>query len=475
MNVIKVRNDFSYLESDDQDLITKLYQSLRFRKPGYFHSRLYKQKKWDGFINFFNQNSGKFLTGLLPEVKLALHTWGREYILDDDRTSVKFAVDKVDANFLKPFPNLKGKPITLNDYQVDLINQTIRFHRGIIKAPTSAGKTYIMIGIMKALPPNLPTLFLVNRKGLVSQNYKEIQGWGFPNVGRWDGDHHDANLITCATAQSAMKLGNLLSKFRALIVDEVHMMMNPTAMKIYKKLTGCSVRIGVSATPFKYGETDLVHKYGVKGYFGPVLLTETTDDGKLTTNFLQERGQLSASKCFFYYVDEPQIPHDIYIDAVTNGIAHNWHFHQMVQRLAKKLTGRTLILVERIAHGDTLNNLIPGSLWVQGKDNEQTRDFVINQLQQATGNVVAIATQGIFSAGINVFLHNLINAAGGKAEHDVVQRMGRGLRTADDKEILHYYDFIFRINDYLEDHSWERIKILKKEKHEVNIMEQVNF
>jgi superfamily II DNA or RNA helicase len=336
--------------------------------------------------------------------------------------------------------------------------------------------TYILIGIMKALPPNTPILFLCNRKGLVLQNYKEIMGWGFDRVGRFDGDVHEPNLITCATSQSAMKLGKLLTMFRALIVDEVHMMMNPTAMKIYKKLTGCEVRIGLSATPFKHGGTDLVHKYGVKGFFGPILLTSVTESGKLTTNFLQEeRHDLSPSKCFFYYVDEPQIPHDIYIDAVTNGIAQNWHFHQMVARLTKKLTGRTLILVERLAHGDTLNNLIPGSLWVQGKDNEDSRSHVIKQLTEATGNVVAIATKGIFSAGINVFLHNLINAGGGKAEHDVIQGMGRGLRTCDDKSVLHYYDFIFRINEYLEDHSWERIQILKKEKHEVNIMEQINF
>jgi len=129
-----------------------------------------------------------------------------------------------------------------------------------------------------------------------------------------------------------------------------------------------------------------------------------------------------------------------------------------------------LILVDRIAHGDALHNLLPGSLWVQGKDTQATRKGVVKQLQKDK-ECIAIATQQIFNTGINVFVHNLINAAGGQADHLIIQRMGRGLRTADDKEDLNYYDFLFEINDYLQDHSKKRIKILTDEGHEVKIKE----
>jgi superfamily II DNA or RNA helicase len=133
-------------------------------------------------------------------------------------------------------------------------------------------------------------------------------------------------------------------------------------------------------------------------------------------------------------------------------------------------TGRTLILVDRVAHGDALHNLLPGSLWVQGKDNQETRKSVVKQLQKDE-HCIAIATQQIFNTGINVFVHNLINAAGGQADHLIIQRMGRGLRTAADKDGLNYYDFLFEINDYLEDHSNKRIKILADEGHKVEIRE----
>jgi superfamily II DNA or RNA helicase len=72
-------------------------------------------------------------------------------------------------------------------------------------------------------------------------------------------------------------------------------------------------------------------------------------------------------------------------------------------------------------------------------------------------------------------LHNLINAAGGQAEHIIIQRMGRGLRTAGDKDELNYFDFVFEINDYLMKHSKKRIKILEKEGHEVVVKENLDF
>jgi superfamily II DNA or RNA helicase len=114
--------------------------------------------------------------------------------------------------------------------------------------------------------------------------------------------------------------------------------------------------------------------------------------------------------------------------------------------------------------------LIPDSLWIQGKDDAETRKSVIKLLQKSE-QCTAIATQQIFNTGINVYVHNLINAAGGQADHQIIQRMGRGLRTAKDKEILNYYDFVFEINDYLEKHSKKRMKILATQGHNVEVKE----
>jgi superfamily II DNA or RNA helicase len=226
----------------------------------------------------------------------------------------------------------------------------------------------------------------------------------------------------------------------------------------------------MSATPFKFGETDKVQKYYVKGFFGPVLKTTTTDNGILTTQELQNRKILSKSKCIFYEIDSPKdIKFDIYLDAVTRGIAENHEFHKIVKKLVGSLGGRTLILVDRIAHGDMLKSMMPDSIWVQGKDNIKTRKEAIEILKKSKEDVTVLATQQIFNTGVSFFCHNLINAAGGQADHMIIQRMGRGLRTSNDKEVLNYFDFLFKTNKYLEKHSEKRIKILKKEGHEVTV------
>jgi superfamily II DNA or RNA helicase len=277
---------------------------------------------------------------------------------------------------------------------------------------------------------------------------------------------------------SIHKIEKQFPKIQALIVDEGHLMMSKTPVGVYNKLKNATFRVSVSATPFKFGGTDKSQKYSLKGYFGPMLKTDTVEGGVLTTKILQEKGFLSGSDCHFYPVTKPDLPYDIYQDAVTRGIAENYHFHDIVKRLVtnkEKCSGRTLIMVDRIAHGDILSKMIPGALWVQGKDNQDTRKHIIGQLQTAKGDVIAIAMQQIFNAGINFFLHNLINAAGGQAEHQIIQRMGRGLRAVDDKTHLNYYDFVFTINDYLLKHSKNRLKILHKEKHQITIHDELDF
>jgi superfamily II DNA or RNA helicase len=79
------------------------------------------------------------------------------------------------------------------------------------------------------------------------------------------------------------------------------------------------------------------------------------------------------------------------------------------------------------------------------------------------------------TAGIDIFVHNLVNAAGGKADHEILQRLGRGLRKAKDKTLLRYYDFLFRINKYLDEHSDDRVKMLQAANHEVVVKDEIDF
>lgn len=477
-SVIQVDNVYGRLVSTDRDLVNTMHEKLRFRPPNFFHNEAYRKKKWDGWKEFFDLKTGRFLAGLLPEVLAVFKILNKPYTLIDDRTPVKWARDSVDDQFLNEFLPSGGTPIDLHDYQPDLVNKCIRQNRGIVKAPTGAGKTYILVSVLKCLPPKTPTLFLTKNASLVHQNWKEMKEWGVEGLGRWYGKYKEPNFVMCATVhkETFISLRKLLPKFRVVVVDEVHDCMSKIPMAAYKKMINAGIRIGISATPFKYHEKKIneVHKYEVKGCFGPVFKTKTTASGELTTKDLQDRNILSASDCFVYPVTHPVLAYEPYQDAVKLGIEQNLHFHDIVARLSKTCPGRTLIVVERIEQGNYLKQLIPGSTFIQGAVSLKEREPILNSLKEGDRSVV-IAMRHIITAGINVRIHDLINAAGGQGAHNVIQLMGRGLRPANDKDKLRYHDFMFLINDYLREHAEWRVEVLQKEGHNVTILDDIDF
>ena len=476
--VLQTENVFSRLVTTDKQLLNILHSKLRFRPKNYWHNAAYKRKKWDGYKEFFCKKSGRFMTGLLPEVLAALRILKKPYTFIDDRNSVGWKHDFIDDQFLNQWLPPNFDPVTLRDFQSDLANMCFKHSRGIVQAPTGAGKTFILVSVLKSLPPKTPILFLTKNAGLVHQNWQQMQEWGVEGLGRWYGGYKEKNYVMCATChkQTFESLKKLLPKFKVLLVDEVHDCISDVPIRAYKKMTNASTRIGFSATPFKWNKKkiDECHKYLVKGHFGPVFKTTTTSSGLLTTKELQDRGDLAASDCVFFPIRRPDLAYEPFQDAVKMGIEQNLYFHDVVKKLSRSLSGRTLIVVERIEQGEYLKSLIPEAHWIQGKNSLKEREPVINALKKGE-SCIAIIMKPIITAGIDVKIHNLINAAGGEGAHNVIQQMGRGLRTADDKESLKYYDFMFLINDYLRKHSEWRAEVLGQEGHSVTIKEEIDF
>lgn len=476
--VLKIDNIYSHLVSTDKELKNLLATKLRRRPKNYFHNAAYRAKKWDGWKYFFDEKTGRFMTGLLPEIQAALRFRKKEYEMLDSRTPVKWAYENIGDDFLNQWLPDGFDPIKLHNFQPDLVNQSIKYGRGIITAPTGAGKTFILISAMKCLPPKTPTLFLTKNAQLVHQNYEEMKQWGVQNLGRWYDKYKEPNFVMCATVhvKTFESLEKLLPKFKALIVDECHDCMSDVPQSAYKKMKNAYIRLGISATPFKYDKKkiDEVHKWTSKGMFGPIFRTTTTESGIITTKDLQERGILSHSDCHVYPISKPDLAYEPYQDAVKLGIEQNFHFHKVVADLAKSRPGRTLVVVERIEQGRYLEQLIPGSTFVQGNVALKDREPVINALK-AGEKCVAIVMRQIITAGINVKIHDLINAAGGDSAHNIIQLMGRGLRTANDKDLLRYHDFLFLMNDYLRKHSEWRIQVLKDQGHTVTVHGETDY
>ena len=166
-SILKINTVYSNLQTDDDWLRDKLWKAFRFRDPKCFHSSAYRMRRWDGFRDFFSRDTGRFLTGLLPEVMFALKSLGIEYSTLDKREPFNFLRTSINEDFLWSREN----PVVLRDYQVDLVDAALKNKRGIIHAPTSAGKTLILISILKCLPPKTHVFVCVDTVELVLQNF----------------------------------------------------------------------------------------------------------------------------------------------------------------------------------------------------------------------------------------------------------------------------------------------------------------
>ena len=69
------------------------------------------------------------------------------------------------------------------------------------------------------------------------------------------------------------------------------------------------------------------------------------------------------------------------------------------------------------------------------------RFHVIEKLRKATDEKVVAIFSPVGNVGLDVFVHHLINCSGGKDPNMTIQKVGRGLRKAPDKEVVDYHDF----------------------------------
>jgi superfamily II DNA or RNA helicase len=102
--------------------------------------------------------------------------------------------------------------------------------------------------------------------------------------------------------------------------------------------------------------------------------------------------------------------------------------------------GNALILVDRIKTGELLKDLIPGSVFIQGKTKMEERQEEYDEVATEQYKVL-IATYGVAAVGINLpRIFNLILVEPGKSFVRVIQSIGRGIRKAKDKDHVQIWD-----------------------------------
>lgn len=361
---------------------------------------------------------------------------------EDKRTHFDFQTKDWTEEELKSFlPNFDYV-----EHQVRGLQALLKTNKGIIMAPTSAGKSSLMAAWLKLT--NLPTLILTDRATLGAQLAQDFRDKGI-DCGFCSGNGVRQGFCMVSTIQSVKKLD--VSRFQMVLVDECHRSSSKSFQDFLASF-GCPLKYGFSASPSNGNLLDFAR---IRQQLGSIII-------QIKSNELMDNGVMAKAKINLVKIDCPETFD--YPSANDLGIVHNKARNEVIKNIVEKHReeGYICILVSILEHGKELNEVIPGSVYLKGEDPLNKRMEVINKFNN--GEIPVLIGTNILQEGISISnMKTLIMASGGKAVTATIQRIGRVLRITKEKRQGVFYDFIDAGNKYLFKHSKQRLSLYKKE------------
>lgn len=455
------------LEGVDLDTRKKLEKELKFFLPHAYHVPAYKLGRWDGCVSYFSVGGATYVN-LLDRLLPILISEGYDFDVEDNRLQhepLEFeAVDETTFQH-KLWPKghpVEGQPVTLRDYQIDIVNKFLETPQCLQEIATGAGKTLITAALSERVEKYGRSIVIVPNKDLVKQTYADYVNLGL-DVGVYFGDKKDLGKThTICTWQS---LNSIKKRFRdglselsladfaedvvCVIVDEVH---QAKADVLKDLLTREFANI-----PLRWGLTGTIPKADHEFVSLQASLGEVVN--KLAASELQDMGVLS--QCHVNVVQMKEVAeYDNYQSELTY-LTTNKDRMEYISDLITKVanTGNTLVLVDRIKAGEMICENIEGAKFVYGntKDRKTTYDEI-----NESDNSITVATYGVAAVGINIpRIFNLVLIEPGKSFVRVIQSIGRGIRKASDKDHVLIWD-ITSTAKFSKRHLTERKKFYKE-------------
>jgi superfamily II DNA or RNA helicase len=383
-------------------------------------------------------------------------------------------------------PTLKEELVKLNldprDYQKESVLAAIKNKSGVIVLPTSAGKTLVIALLVKSIQAqhDCKTLILVPDIQLVAQTYSDFLEYGIPEeeITKWTGSIEPDKTAKIVISNAQILLSekqdlSLLKDIKLLVIDEVH-----------KIRYGNKINKVVEQIPalFRYGLTgtlpdNKIDQWNIFGKIGRVIYFKQSAD-------LREQkyiSQVHVAALKLNYSNIPQFtvpsmhnPTAGYEEEIT-WLQTNKFRNDIITKLVNKADKNTLIMVDRIAHGEELLKVLQENTdkavhFVHGAVEIEEREM-IRKLMEEQDNVACIAISKIFSTGINIKnLHNIIFAAIGKARIKIIQSIGRSLRKHASKKRATIFDIWDNLR-YGNKHVTERLALYDREQIPYSVTE----
>lgn len=507
---------FGYL---DEETKNEIYEKLSYRRKGDIYSSKFIDGKWDGFRRLFKQYKKIFPTGVITKVIKILKSNRYKISIDDTRI-------KPDKNRIWKFiPEIED--FEYFDFQEEAIYQGKKYGRGVFAMPTGSGKTLTFIGLMSEIEiaPTIvfvPSLLLLKQtKEVIEKTLKDVNGESVKVGIVGDGfcEIEDITVMTIQTAITAFDieynkdkdtikyltaeeikiknkmlkkkkrknyedpdasedlsfiitrkdvLKDLINNAKMIICDECHRASSVIYQEVLKHCQTAYYRYAFSGTAKREDGTEML----IYSSFGKKLID-------ISTSELIRRGVLARPYIFLVEVpQEEDTPLNTYDKIRKYYVVKSEFRNRMIADIIDvvKEVGPTLGLVDIISHGETLENMVPYSLFIKGKDKSSKKDNAINDL--LSGELPVLIATPIFDEGLDlVQLEGLVLCSGGKSETKLRQRIGRALRIdkKGKKECAIIIDFYDK-QKYLEAHAKRRLKIyLDEEEFIVTIIKDGKY
>lgn len=445
---------------------------------------------WDGVIRKYDKKNQRLGIGYLNSLIKLLNKHGFAYEIVDSRVEHNYnsvPIETIDENFLGG--------IKLEQYQIDGIKASYKNDIGLIVAITGAGKTEMLAGVAKA--HQCPTVILANQRVVIDQIKERLElRCAAEEVGLfYAGKTPNGQMIVVGSIQSlvipkkfpekpeiksgetdrqyqkrldkwqstitgmksrvkrAKTLRELIKRAEMLIVDEADLASSDQYTNVLKFCYNGRKRYGFTGTPTDPSKP--LEALQLEENLGPIIYEVPKEQ-------VQAAGRINPVEYYMIAFGDDTLKHDAsaFDIAYTEKVVNNIEFHNLVKLLVDNFKDQgTLILVDRDALGESLRELIPGSVFIHGKTPKKTRAKAIAEFEARTTKTLIggkILARGLdLSGGVD----NLIIATGGKLQSDFRQKFGRALRL-NKRGKSRVFDFLFLLNKYLYTHSRARLKVV---------------
>ena len=444
----------------DDSIGKEINEYFRFRPKGFHFTPQYKNRVSDGWIYLFSSSTGLLYTGLREELRKFIA--GRKY-------SMSFEFDIADREFSllegQEFIRSLNIPLMAHDFQEHGFVKGVRKSQQLFIAPTGSGKSLIMYLFARFFKKK--TLIITTRTDLVNQLYSDFVSYGCPEYllhKVYQGQEKETVApIVISTFQSLFNLPkSWFETYEVVIGDECHHYESKSFVKIMTNLSKAHFRFGVTGT---VDETK-VHQNQLVGLFGPITKLAHTHElieRKILSDF--EIKALCLKHEFPTFADyDDEIKYLFALEARN----------KFITNLTLSLKGNILVLYRLIElHGDLLYDLLKTTsereiYYLHGGIKGEERDK-IRKIINKSGNVITLASYGIFSEGVNVpQIDNIIFASPYRSSIKVSQSIGRGLRRSQTKEKCTLYDIaddnMSLDKNFTLKHYEARLKLYEKER-----------